>query len=204
MISAFLRLGQDANEIVDRQRIQLDANRKAALQLGNQVRRLGDVKCAGGDEQNVIGAHHAVPRVHRRAFDDRQDVALHAFAADVGPVAGFAAGDLVDFIEKDDAAVLDALDGDARHLIHIDELLFFFLDQVIDRFGDLHLALLGPLAEESRKDIFDVDIHFLDALVADDLEGREVALLHFDFDRAIVELAIAKLRAQFLARRDSS
>ena len=39
---------------------ELDADRKTALQLGDQIRRLRHVKRAGGDEQDVIGAHHAV------------------------------------------------------------------------------------------------------------------------------------------------
>ena len=34
---------------------------------------------------------------------------------------------------------LDALDGDARDLIHVDELLFFFLDQVFEGFADFIL-----------------------------------------------------------------
>ena len=48
-------LGQDAHEIVAGQRLQLDANRKAALQLGHQFARLVAVERAGGDEQHVIG-----------------------------------------------------------------------------------------------------------------------------------------------------
>ena len=84
------RLGQDAHEVVARERLELDADRKAALQLGNQVRRLRDVERAGGDEQDVIGLHHAVLGVDGRALDDRQDVALHAFAADVGAMTAAA------------------------------------------------------------------------------------------------------------------
>jgi hypothetical protein len=42
------------------QRAQLDADRQAALQLGQQVRRLGDVERARGDEQDVVGLHRPV------------------------------------------------------------------------------------------------------------------------------------------------
>ena len=111
------------------ERFQFDANREAALQFGNQVAGLRDVEGAGGHEQNVIGAHEAVTRVDGGAFDDGQDVALHAFAADVGAVAALAAGDLVDLVEEDDAAALDAFQGHARDLVHVDELLLFFLDR---------------------------------------------------------------------------
>ena len=48
-------LGQDAHEIVLGQRAQLDPDRQAALQFGQQVRRLGDVEGARGDEQDVVG-----------------------------------------------------------------------------------------------------------------------------------------------------
>ena len=108
------RLGEDAHELRLAERLELDADREAALQLRNQVRRLRDVERAGGDEQDVIGADHAVLGVDGGAFDDRQDVALHALAADVRAVAAFAAGDLVDLVDEDDAGLLDALDRDAR------------------------------------------------------------------------------------------
>ena len=144
------RLGQDADELVLAERLELDADRKAALQLGNQIRRLRDVKRAGGDEQDVIGPHHPVLGVDRRAFDDRQDVALHALAADVGAVRALAAGDLVDLVEKDDAGLLDALDRGARDAVHVDQLLLFFRREVLERLGHLQLALLVLALEEAR------------------------------------------------------
>ena len=102
----------------------------------------------------------------------------------------FAAGDFVDFIKKDNAAVLDALDGETRNHIHIDELLLLFLNQVIERFGNLHFSLLGPLSQKTGKDIFNVDIHFFDALIADDLERRKIPLLDFNLDHALVEFSV--------------
>src|SRR5438552_9551940 len=45
------------------------------------------------DEQDVIRANHAVACVDGGAFDDGQNVALHAFPRDVRAMAGFAAGD---------------------------------------------------------------------------------------------------------------
>src|SRR2546425_2234839 len=50
-----LRLGQNANKILFLERLQLNANGKAALKLGDQIGRLGDVKRAGRDEKEVIG-----------------------------------------------------------------------------------------------------------------------------------------------------
>src|SRR4030095_12280534 len=42
------------------------------------------VERARGDEQDVVGFNHAVARGDRRALDQRQEVALHALARDVG------------------------------------------------------------------------------------------------------------------------
>ena len=60
----------------------------------------------------------------------------------------------------------------ARDLIHIDQAAFFFLYEIFEGFGDLHLALLGALAKDVRQDVLEVDIHLFDALVGDDLETR--------------------------------
>src|SRR5208282_1081224 len=194
-----LRLGQDANEVFHGERLQLHANGKAALQFGNQVAGLRDVERACGYEKDVVGTDHAVARVDRRAFDDGKDVALHAFARNVRTMAAFTAGDLVDLIEEDDAGVFHAIDGDAGDLLHVDQALRFFLDQVLEGLVDLHLPLLGALAEDVGQHVLEIDVHFLDALIGNDFEGRKVALASFDFDGAVVELAFAQLLPQFLA-----
>ena len=77
---AGFRLRQNAAEVLAGQRLQLDADRQAALQLGQKVGRLGDVECAGRNEKDVVGLHRAVLCGHGRALDQRQQIALHAFA----------------------------------------------------------------------------------------------------------------------------
>ena len=79
-----LRLGQDALEVFFLQRLQLDANREASLQLRNEIGRLRRVERARRDEEDVVGPDRTVLRHDGRAFDNRQDVALHAFTRDVG------------------------------------------------------------------------------------------------------------------------
>ena len=78
-----LGLGEDAHEIGLGERREFDANRQAPLKFRDQVGRLGDVERACGDKKNVVGANHAVARIDRGAFDDRQDIALHAFAGNI-------------------------------------------------------------------------------------------------------------------------
>src|SRR6266436_952524 len=195
-----LRLGQNANKIFFLQRLQLDANGQAALKLGDQIGRLGDVKRAGSDEKDVISADHAVARVDGGALDKGQNVALHAFAGDVRAVAGFAAGDFIDFIDEDDAHLLGALHGHARDLVHVQQLVFFFLDQVFESVGDAHFAFFLLLAEHAGEHVLDIDVHLLDALIGDDFERGYGALADFEVDHALVELAFAQLEAQLFAR----
>src|SRR5262245_35366616 len=102
----------------------------------------------------MIRAHESVTRVDRGAFDNRQDVALHAFAAHIGTMAAPTPRDLVYLIPEDDAATLYAFDRHARHLIHIDQLLRFLLSQVIHRFAHAHFAFARAPREQPRQDIF--------------------------------------------------
>ena len=199
-MSAFFGSVRMRTKSASRERRQLDADRQAPLKFRNQVGRLGDVERARGDEKNMVGADHAVARIDRGALDDRQDVALHAFARDVRTVTGFAAGDLVDLIDEDDAHLFGALDGQPRDLLHVDQLVFFFLDQVIDGFGDRHLAALLLLAEQPREHVLDVDVHFLDALIGDDFKRGHRALANFHFHQALIEFAVPKLRAELFPR----
>src|SRR5258708_902280 len=195
-----LRLGQNANKIFFLQGLQLDADRKSALKFRDQIGRLGHVKRAGRDEKNVIGADHAVARVDGSAFDNGKNVALHAFARDVRAVAGFAPGHLVDFIDEDDAHLLGALHGHARDLVHVQQLVLFFLNQVFESVGDAHFAFFLLLAEHAGEHVLDIDVHLLDALVGDDFERGHGALADFEVDHALVELAFAQLEAKFFAR----
>jgi predicted Zn-dependent protease with MMP-like domain len=75
-----LGLGHDPDEVFLGQRVELDPDWEPSLELGDQVRRLGGVEGARGDEQDVIGADVAVAGLDRRSLDDRQQVLLHPFA----------------------------------------------------------------------------------------------------------------------------
>ena len=97
-----LRLGQDRVEVFFGQTAQLDPDREAALQLGDQVGGAGVVEGAGGDEEDVVGLDRAVAGHHDRALDDRQQVALDPFARDIGAVVAVAADRLVDLVDEDD------------------------------------------------------------------------------------------------------
>src|SRR5438105_1546976 len=103
-------LGQDAHQVGFAQRLQLDANGEATLELRDEVTRARCGERPGRDEQDVLGAHRAVACVHRRAFENGQQVTLHALTADVGSVVRGAPTDLVDLVDEHDAVVLDETD----------------------------------------------------------------------------------------------
>src|SRR3989454_6855462 len=75
-----LRFRQDADEILARQGVELDADRKASLELRDEVRGLRDVEGAGRDEQDVVGAHDPVLGRDGRALHDGEQVPLDALA----------------------------------------------------------------------------------------------------------------------------
>ena len=158
------------------------------------------MKRARRNEEDVIGANHAVLRVHRRALDDWQDVALHAFAAHLGAVRALAPGNLVDLVDEDDARLLDALNRRFGDAVHVDQLLLFLVLEVFERLGHLHLALFRPALEQTRHHVLQVDVDFLDRRSRDDLERRKRLLAYVQFHRASVEPAVPELFAQKLSR----
>src|ERR1044072_933118 len=194
-----LGLDQDALEIIDGQRLELDANREASLKFRNQIRRLGNVKGAGGNEKNMVRAHHSVTRVDRGAFDNGQNVALHAFARNVRAATRLASGNLVDFIQKDDARGFNAFKRRARDGVHVDEPLFLFLHQVFHGLIDTHLATLASALKKIAEHVLHVDAHFLDAHGSGQFDGWVVLFAHLEFNQPVVELAGAKLRAQLFS-----
>src|SRR6267378_2438146 len=147
----------------------------------------------------MVSTNHAVARVYRSAFDDRQYVALHAFAGNVRTVAGFAAGNFIDLVDKNDAHLFGALDRGPGDLVHVEQLVFFFLNEVLESVGDAHLAFLFLLAEHAGKHVFDVDVHLLNALVGDDFKRRHSAFADLKIHHPLIELSFAKLRTQLFA-----
>src|SRR4029077_4521181 len=95
---------------------------------------------------------------------------LHAFARYVWSVTGLTPGNFIDLVDEDDAHLLGALGGNARNVIHIDELAFFFLDQIIERLRHRHFSLFLLLPEKAGEHVLNVDIHLLDALIGDDFK----------------------------------
>ena len=118
-------------------------------------------------------------------------------------MAAFASRDLIHFVQEHDAAAFHAFDRDPRHLVHVDQFLFFFLDQKFDRFAHSHLALLGTTREQPGEHVLQVDVHVLHAGRSRDFERRAFDG-DFDFHDSVVDLAGTKLVAELFASPLSS
>ena len=75
--------------------------------------------------------------IHGAAFHDGEQVALDAFAGNVGGTLLRAAGELVDFVDKHDAHLLHALTGEIGDLVLVHELGGLVLDEMTPRRADL-------------------------------------------------------------------
>ena len=191
------RLRQDADEVRLGQVLQFHADREAALELRHQVARLGAVERAGGDEQDVVGLDEAVARLHGRAFDDRQQVALDPLPGDVGAVGVFAGDDLVDLVDEDDPGVLGQRDRLGLHLVLVDQRVDFLLEEDFPRLDDGHLAAGLVLGEDFLEHPLKIDVHLLHAGAAE--HHRHDLVFGGQLDSPLVELSGGEHRAEFFS-----
>src|SRR5688572_21064703 len=189
-------VAEDGDEVLLGQRLELDADRQAALELGEHVGRLRDVERAAGDEQHVVGLHRAVLGGDRGALDQRQQVALDALAADRA-AAHVADGDLVDLVEKHDAVGLGVCQRDAGDVVLVHALLGFLVDQLVPRVGHLELAALEVLlAERLAHHLGQVD-HLRAG--AGDVERHRRRVLDLDLDLDLVHRILDHALAEAFA-----
>src|SRR5450631_1142306 len=194
-----IRFGQNAYEILHHQGFELDANRQAALQLRDQIRGLRHVKGAGCDEQDVIGFHRAVLGVDRAALDQRQKIALYAFARHIRPGGFLAARDLVDFVDENDAVLLGVLDGAYLELLLVDHLRCLLVDQQSQGIFDFQFARTGAVLAQTLEHALQLLGHLLHPRGRHDFHAQR-ARAHLDLDLAIVEFAFAQHFSETLPR----
>ena len=149
------------------------------------------------DEENVVGLYRAMLRRDGRSLDQRQQVALHAFAAHIAALLFRARTDLVHLVEKDDAVLFDRLDRLARQLFLVEQLVALLRDQNLVAVAHLHPARLGAPAKGLAHNVGEIDHADLTGH-AGNVERRHARarIRHFDLDFLVVEFAIAKLLAE--------
>src|ERR1017187_6798895 len=95
----------------------------------------------------MVGLDSAVLGRNRGALDQRQQVALNAFARDIAAAAAaFAHADLVDLVQEYDAVVFARIDRFLHQLIVVQELVGLFVDEDLVGIRDRQPAGLGPAA----------------------------------------------------------
>jgi hypothetical protein len=148
----------------------------------------------------VVGTDHAVLGGDRRAFHQRQQVALHALARDVGALHLAAAGDLVDLVDEDDAVLLDRAHRLEADLLLVHQPRGLLLGDEAQRLADRQLAALPARAAHVREHALDLLGELLHPRGCQDLHVR-AALRDVDLDLLVVELALAQHLAKSLSRR---
>ena len=166
------------------------------MQFRQQVRWLGHVEGARGNEQDVVGLDRTMLGRDRGAFNQWQKIALHALAADVGPLAFGACADLVDLVEKHDAAVFDSVNGILDDLFLIEELVAFLRQQDIVTGLHVHAPGFGTPAESLGHHVGKIDDAGRTAGHAGNVKaGNAAGIGDLNFNLLAVQLT----RAQFLA-----
>ena len=121
-----------------------------STRIGNRpcnsgIRSLGlRVEGPRGDQEYVIALHIAVAGLHRRTFDDRQQVALHALPRDVGPMPQLSGHDLSISSKEDDVQGLRQVDRRGVDLFGVDQGVGLLLED--------HSP--GFLDSEFRREVF--------------------------------------------------
>ena len=149
----------------------------------------------------MVGAHGPVLGRDRGALDQGQEVALHALAADIRPLAPFAGGDLVDLVEEDDAVLLDRLDRLAPDALLVEQPIALLGHQHVVALGDPYFLAFGLLPEGLAQHVAEIDHAHLGAGHAGDLEGRQAGagVLDLELDLPVGELPVAQAAAEGLA-----
>ncbi len=68
------------------------------------------MECASSNKQHIIRLHRAVFRIDHASFDNRQNIPLYSFKADVRSVSHLVAGDLVALVNENNPVLFRPAD----------------------------------------------------------------------------------------------
>ena len=147
----------------------------------------------------MVGFHRAIFGSYRGTFNQRQQVALDAFTTDRS-AAHVRHGNLVDFVEKDDAIGFRVGQSCAVDIVLVQALFGLFLDELGPRVGDLHFAAFQIVFAKGFAHHFAKVDHADIAAHAGNFHRRGRAVRHFNLDFDIVHVAITNALAKCFAR----
>ena len=96
----------------------------------------------------MVGLHRAVLGRHRGAFDQRQQVALHALARDVRAEGLLAARHLVDLVDEHDAVLFGIGERLDLELVLVDEFAGLLVGEELESLAHLQFAGTGAVAPQ--------------------------------------------------------
>ena len=102
------------------------------------------MKRSGGDEEHMVSSNRTIPRHHDRAFNDRQEIALHTFVGDIAANIDVAADCFIDLIDKNDTRFFDPMNRFIDHGIDINKPVSFLLREDSPRILHRHAAAHRP------------------------------------------------------------
>ena len=115
----------------------------------------------GGDEQDVIGLDHPVFSRDGAALDQRQQIALYAFARYICADLLAASGHLVELVEKHDSGLLDGVQCLGLELVLVDQLHGFLFAHPAQRVFDAQARAPGATVAHVREHALQLAGHFL-------------------------------------------
>ncbi|EPY33221.1 ATP-dependent HslUV protease ATP-binding protein subunit HslU [Strigomonas culicis] len=191
-----LGLRDDAVEVLLAQRLQLDADGQAPLQLREHVRRLHAVEGPAADKEDLVRLHLYVRLGrHGRALHERQQVLLDALRGRLVPLVPAGRGhDLVDLVDDDDAVLLTRAQRLGRDVLGVHHLVQLFLQHRGEGVLDLHHLLHRPRALVAHH-----GLHVQcdeDALAAGGRLGLLLLLLQLHHHLDVIERAGAQVVAE--------
>ena len=87
------------------------------------------MKSPRGDEEDVIRLDLAVPGLDRAPLDDREQVALDAFARDISTHGFGSPRYLIQFVNEHDAVLFNVIQSSNLDILLVDQLARFFFGQ---------------------------------------------------------------------------
>ncbi len=148
----------------------------------------------------MVGAYDAILGVDRCALDQWQQVALHALTRYIAARLLLTCGDLVNFVQEDNAVLFGIGHRHAAQVFFVDAFGRFFFSNQLEGFLDRHFACFLLFAAQAGEHATQLFGHFFHAGRGHDFHLRH-GLLDFDFDFHVVDLALAQTLAEGLARR---
>ena len=134
---------QDAHEVVFGERTKLNPDGQTTLEFWQKIGRFRDVERTRGHEQDVVGFDRPVLGRYGCAFDQWQEVALHAFAGHISAACVRFCADLVDLIKKHDSVRFNRGKGCFCNAFVVEQLVGLIRNQGFIAFSHSHLLFDG-------------------------------------------------------------